>query len=81
MPSGWYVQLSAETEEGIALSNTESLRQSGYPAHIQEADVNGVHYFRVLIGPFPDRSKAKAAAPVAESTGFADGKPFVRKLQ
>ena len=62
-PSGEFaVQVGAFASRARAESLREALTQDGDVATITEAEVGGDTFFRVRLGPYPDRHTARAAA-------------------
>ena len=51
----------------------ESLRQNGFPAFVRNPTVDG--FYRVLVGPYPDRESARIAQRKLERAGY---KTFIR---
>ena len=62
-PSGFYaIVTSARQRDGVA-SLLDSLSEAGYPTRIQSyPDEAGQTWHRGLVGPFPSRARAEAAA-------------------
>ena len=56
------VQVGAFASRARAESLREALDREGDAATISEADVGGDAFFRVRLGPYPDRDAARAAA-------------------
>ena len=61
-PGEFAVQVAAFASRARAESLREALSQDGDVATISEAEVEGDVFFRVRLGPFPDRQTARAAA-------------------
>ena len=76
---GWYLQVAAPTSPAAAAETLRTLRGSGLVGTLQRAIVDGIEYYRVLIGPYSSRPEAEAVAPEVVRLGTADGRPFVRK--
>lgn len=77
---GWYVQMSADTQAITARDRQDSLTQQNFPIQLQEIEIRGVHYWRVLVGPYLSRPAATAQQQKLQQTGLAKGQPFVRHL-
>ena len=56
------VQVGAFASRARAESLRDTLDREGDPATISETDVGGDAFFRVRVGPYPDREAARAAA-------------------
>ena len=59
---GFAVQVGAFASRARAESLREALTLDGDVATITEAEVGGDTFFRVRLGPYPDRQTARAAA-------------------
>lgn len=72
----WVVQVasvnSAEAAEGLQ----NKLRGKGYPAFVEQAEVNGRLYFRVRVGPEVDKASADGLAK--RLAGETPNKPLVQ---
>lgn len=78
--SGWYLQISAETDESLANRKAELLRSEGLAVQTQRALVKGQVYHRVLVGPYPNRFTAASKVQQVKLAGVNDGEPFVKKV-
>jgi hypothetical protein len=67
------VQVSAVRSEADTRMLIESLRQNGFPAFVRNPTVDG--FYRVLVGPYPDRDSARIAQRKLERAGY---KSFIR---
>jgi cell division septation protein DedD len=56
----WSVQIRAYSREGHASSLVNKLQSSGYDAYLVRAKVNGRYWYRVRVGHFENKRKAKA---------------------
>ncbi|MCB0333197.1 MAG: SPOR domain-containing protein, partial [Bdellovibrionales bacterium] len=56
--SGWYAQVAAPQKIADAKSIASQLQGSGFSIAIEEADVRGQVYYRVLVGPEDNRTLA-----------------------
>ena len=56
----WSVQIRAYSREGRARSLVNKLQNSGYDAYVVGAKVNGRYWYRVRVGHFESKRKAKA---------------------
>lgn len=81
VPSGWYLQIAADTDELEAFSRVNFLKSLEIPARIEEATVNNVFYHRVLVGPYSSRAAAEALGPKIKGYGITGGAPFVKQVK
>lgn len=68
--SGWIFQVASLTEREKAAAMVSNLKSKGFPAFVEEAEVNGRTYYRVRVGPRQERKDIDAlAAAVRDKTG------------
>jgi cell division septation protein DedD len=67
------IQVSAVRSEADTRIWIESLRQNGFPALVRNPTVDG--FYRVLVGPYPDRESARIAQRELDRAGY---KTFIR---
>jgi septal ring-binding cell division protein DamX len=67
------IQVSAVLTEADTRMLIQSLRQNGFPAFVRNPTVDG--FYRILVGPYPDRDSARIAQHDLERAGY---KPFIR---
>ena len=79
--SGWYLQAAAETDELEAVSKVNLLGSVGVRALVQEALVNNIQYYRVLVGPYSTRIEAETQRDQIIRTGVSRGEPFARRIE
>lgn len=60
---GWTVQVASFSKRGAAMPLVKRLGKAGFKAFIDSHQIVGTTYYRVLVGPYHDQAKAKAAAP------------------
>lgn len=77
---GTYVQVAAPTSRSEADATLRKLTRSGLSGRVVEGRVNGVLYFRVVVGPAKNRRDADALRARVERSGASAGKPFVKTL-
>lgn len=70
---GHFVQLASFTELGNAEAMYRSV-EGRMRAEIVPARVNGADFFRVRVGPFPDRDAAEQVRARLYADGTADGR-------
>lgn len=75
--NAWVIQVASLASPEAARTLQDDLRAKGYPAFIEQADVNGRRYYRVRIGPEIERARAdRLAERIAADRG---GKPLVQR--
>jgi DedD protein len=68
--AGWVFQVASLAERAKADEMAGNLKSKGFPAFVETAEVNGKTYFRVRVGPRPERKDIDAlAASVRDKTG------------
>jgi putative metalloprotease len=77
---GWYVQLAAYPDSTTSEAMVRALRDRQERASTHTAEVKGVNYTRVLVGPYPSKNNAQIELDRIVSHGIFEGDPFVRKL-
>jgi DedD protein len=60
--SSWIIQVASLTEQGRAKALEQELRAKGFPAFIEQAEVNQKLYHRVRVGPEIDRKRIESMA-------------------
>lgn len=68
-----FVQLASFTELGNAEAMYRSV-ETRMPVEIVPARINGADFFRVRVGPFPDRTAAEQVRARLHADGTADGR-------
>lgn len=70
--TGWVFQVASLNERDKADAMVANLKAKGFPAFVEEAEVNGRTYYRVRVGPRQERKDIDAlAASVRDKTGQA----------
>jgi DedD protein len=73
VPSGvsaWVIQVASLRAPEAARTLQNELREKGYPAFVEQADVRGERYYRVRVGPEVERARAdQLAERLARDTG------------
>jgi len=70
--AGWVFQVASLNERDKADAMMANLKAKGFPAFVEEAEVNGRTYYRVRVGPRQERKDIDAlAASVRDKTGQA----------
>ncbi len=78
VPSGWYAQVAAPQRFQDAERLAEQLRNAGFPALVESANVNGQAYYRVLAGPERSRVLADRLVKQLLRENIIKNKPFTR---
>lgn len=58
-PGAWVVQVGSFTRETNALVLRDQLREAGYEAFVEEGEGDGETWWRVRVGPVPEREQAE----------------------
>ncbi|MBK5941468.1 SPOR domain-containing protein [Halochromatium roseum] len=75
--SAWVIQVASLGSPEAAQALQDELRNKGYPAFVEQANVSGRRYYRVRIGPEIERARAdRLATQLAAETG---GQPLVQR--
>ncbi|MCH6546639.1 MAG: SPOR domain-containing protein, partial [Deltaproteobacteria bacterium] len=76
----WSVQIRAYSREGHARSLVNKLQNSGYDAYVVRAKVNGRYWYRVRVGHFDSKRKAKATlASIRENKTYSQAYVVVNR--
>lgn len=78
---GWYVQVTAKEDKVEAEEVSARLIKAGFTVAYQAANVEGVFYHRVLIGPLNNLEEAKHTKNRIVSEKLHDEVPFIKKSQ
>jgi cell division septation protein DedD len=81
LPSGFFAQVAAPTKLADAQSVARKLRQSGFPVVVEEANVKGESYYRVLVGPEENKVQADRLLQQLKSERYLTSAPFVRRVK
>jgi cell division septation protein DedD len=72
-PKGFSIQVASFDSESKAVSESSVIRSMRYSTFIDKAMVNGKQFYRVKVGPFPDKHNAFATLNKLHSiTKYAD---------
>lgn len=77
---GWYVQFAADTDRERAARRYQSAFAMKVPVQLQRAIVDGVEYYRALLGPYSSREAAEEARRTIESSKLTKGKAFFKRV-
>jgi cell division septation protein DedD len=73
--------VAAPSRLADAESVARKLRQSGFPAVVEVADVKGESYYRVLVGPEDTKTQADRLIDQLKSERYLSSVPFIRKVK
>ncbi|MCC6932350.1 MAG: SPOR domain-containing protein [Deltaproteobacteria bacterium] len=80
-PSGKvFIQVATADNMEAATKIVEKAKSAGYPTKVQETEIGNKSYFRVLRGPFENRTLADAEVGKIEALGLSSAKPFIRTI-
>ena len=77
---GHYVQVAAPTSRGESEAILRKLNRLGMPGRIVEGRVNGVLYYRVMVGPEGSRAGAEKLRSRVVRSGISGSQPFIKQL-
>ena len=69
---GWVVQVASLSSASNAASHEKKLRGIGFPAFTEKANVGGKTWYRVRVGPEPERGAANALAAKLKQRGYPE---------
>ena len=78
---GWYVQVESLQSRAEADRKSVRLFESGYQAVVQRAVVDGVEYYRVLVGPFKSKTLASDRKSAVAALGISKDAPFLKRIK
>ena len=78
---GWYAQVAAPGKKSDADAVAGQLRKNGFRVAIENANVRGEQYFRILVGPEETRPQAEALVQQLQREKYINGVPFIRMLK
>jgi len=78
---GWYVQVAADTSREEAGKRHQQAQAKDLPVQLQRTIVNGVEYYRTLVGPYSTKVVAKTKRQSVEVESFVKGTPFLKRVQ
>lgn len=81
VPRGWFAQVAAPKEREDADELAAKLRSSGFVVVIENAQVRGEAYYRVLVGPEESRNQAEILIKQLKRERYLDGEPFLRMVK
>ncbi len=81
IPPGWFAQVGAPRKLQDAEALSAKLKRSGFPVAIENADVRGQQYFRVLVGPERTRETGGRLLEQLKREHYLEGEPFLRMIK
>ncbi len=78
---GWYVQVLAANTEREAAGILDKLGEKGFDASVQVASVKKIKYYRVLVGPYSNKSKANKQQTTISRLKVVPSTPFVKRVK
>jgi hypothetical protein len=79
--TGWYAQVGAPERLADAESVAKRLRGQGYPVVIENAQVRGAVYYRVLVGKSSSKEQAAVLMSRLQREKSLPAKPFVKYMK
>ncbi len=77
---GWFAQIVAPNKRSEAESVAQKLRSSGFAVSIENAQVRGQQYYRVLVGPEDNRKQAELLISQLKREPYIKTEPFLRRI-
>ena len=81
LPKGWFAQVAAPRQISDAEAVVKKLQGSGFAVLIQEANVRGQTYFRVMVGPEDTREQSERLIGQLKRESYLRGEPFLRLIK
>jgi cell division septation protein DedD len=81
IPQGWYAQVAAPGKLDDANAIAQKLHQAGFAVMIENADVRGQQYFRVIVGPEDNRQHAERLVGQLKREKSVHGDPFIKVVK
>lgn len=78
---GWYVQVSAAPSEADARAVHKKISSQGFEVKLEEASIRDKVYYRILVGPYPDRKDALTNRGKVKAASGVSGEPFIRQVK
>lgn len=79
--SGWYAQIAAPTKKEEADAIALKLQKNGFHVAIENAEVRGDKYYRILVGPEKNKTQADALVGQLKRESYVGGAPFIRMIK
>lgn len=81
LPRGWFAQVAAPRKHSDATGIAQKLRGSGFPVVVEEANVKGEQYYRILVGPEASKQTADRLVSQLRRERYLEGAPFLRQVK
>lgn len=81
LPKGWFAQVAAPQAIADADRLAQALKGAGFPVVIEQANVRGQEYFRVLVGPEENRQHAERLVGQLKRESVVKNDPFLRVIK
>lgn len=81
LSKGWFAQVAAPRKRTDADAIVSKLRSSGFRVSIENANVRGEEYFRVMVGPEDNRQMAERLVDQLKREKYLKSDPFVRLVK
>jgi cell division septation protein DedD len=78
---GWYAQVAAPSRKEDAVILTQKLKNSGFRATVETANIRGEEYYRVLVGPEEEKRYSQTMVDQLKREPFIKGVPFLRFIK
>lgn len=81
LPKGWFAQVAAPRQIADAEGLARKLEKSSFPVIVQEANVRGQIYYRVMVGPKDSRQGCEKMISQLKKENYLRGEPFLRLIK
>ena len=81
IPKGWFAQVAAPKKGQDAEKIASQLKRSGFQVVIEDAQVRGEQYYRILVGPENNRKEAEVLLGQLKREDYLQGEPFIRMVK
>jgi cell division septation protein DedD len=81
LPKGWFAQVAAPRKRSDAMTVAQKLRGSGFSTIVEEAEVRGDKYYRVLVGPEAERPTAERLVGQLRRESYLQTAPFLKLVK
>lgn len=78
---GWYAQVAATEKVDDANALAKKLKESGFPVVIEEANIRGEEYYRVLVGPEDERRYSETMVQQLKRETYLKSDPFIKLIK
>jgi cell division septation protein DedD len=81
IPRGWFAQIAAPRKFKDAERLGEQLKKNGFQVMVENTQVRGEQYYRVLVGPEEGRKQAERLVSQLRRESYIRGEPFIRYIR